>query len=211
MNEVADTKQKILDAAESLFAHEGYHGTSLRAITGRAGVNLAAVNYHFGSKEALLEAMFGRRLVPLNEERMTRLNGVLEAAGKEGQRPIVADVLRAFVEPTLRFKSEPGREDFMTLVGRAIADPNDIVLQVFLRFMGPVFHLIYKALREALPELPEDTLLWRLHFVLGALSHTMRICGKGMHPESIKLPCETRPEAMSEMLVHFLSAGLEAS
>ena len=73
-----DTKQRILDVAERLFATRGFHATSLRAITRAAEVNLAAVNYHFGSKDALLEAVMLRRLGPLNEIRQARLDQNLQ-------------------------------------------------------------------------------------------------------------------------------------
>ena len=82
-----DTKTRILDAAENLFAARGYHNTSLREITKEAGVNLAAVNYHFGSKEALLRAVIKRRLVPLNQVRTRRLHEVREKARREKRRP----------------------------------------------------------------------------------------------------------------------------
>jgi AcrR family transcriptional regulator len=84
-NQQGDTKQRILDAAEHLFALEGFRGTSLRDITGRAGVNLAAVNYHFGSKEALLRAVMERRLIPLNQVRIERLTKVRDSARQKGR------------------------------------------------------------------------------------------------------------------------------
>ncbi|MFO7982053.1 MAG: TetR family transcriptional regulator, partial [Desulfuromonadales bacterium] len=95
-----DTKERILDAAEGLFAREGFHGTSLRAITTRAAVNLAAVNYHFGSKDTLIEAVFERRLTPLNRLRLQRLDEVKKRAERSGGKPETRDVLAAFIEPT---------------------------------------------------------------------------------------------------------------
>ncbi len=99
-----NTKQRILDAAESLFAIKGFRGTSLRAITGRANVNLAAVNYHFGSKTALLEEAIKRKIQPLNQIRRKRLEEVRKKARKKGKKPEVKAVLMAFIEPTLIFK-----------------------------------------------------------------------------------------------------------
>ncbi|HDJ28265.1 MAG TPA: TetR/AcrR family transcriptional regulator, partial [Proteobacteria bacterium] len=96
-----NTKQCILDAAERLFALHGYHHTSLRKITGEANVNLAAVNYHFGSKEALLKAIFEYHLTPLNQTRQENLKAVREQALQQGKIPQVADIIRAFIEPTL--------------------------------------------------------------------------------------------------------------
>ena len=117
-----DTKQRILDVAEHLFAVRGYHDTSLRAITTTAKVNLASVNYHFGSKESLLDAVFDRRLLPLNEIRRERIEMVREAAAEKGTPPDVEATLRAFVEPTFHFRDAGGTEDFIALVGRAISD-----------------------------------------------------------------------------------------
>ena len=101
-----DTKIRILDAAESLFAEHGFAATSLRAITRHANVNLAAVHYHFGSKEGLVEAVFSRRLGPLNQERLELLDAV-EARGGE-----LEDVLRALIGPALRLsRAEPPASD----------------------------------------------------------------------------------------------------
>ena len=76
-----ETRTRILDAAEELFMQHGFEGTSMRALTTRAGVNLAAVNYHFGSKDALIEAVFRRRLDPVNLARMAEVEK-LEGNGK---------------------------------------------------------------------------------------------------------------------------------
>ncbi|HMC58416.1 MAG TPA: helix-turn-helix domain-containing protein, partial [Candidatus Solibacter sp.] len=93
---VQDTKQKILDTAERLFGEQGYDATSLRHIIAEAGVNLAAVHYHFGSKEELLDEVVVRRAGPVNEARIAMLDR-LEAA--EGP-PVVEKVLEAFLLPT---------------------------------------------------------------------------------------------------------------
>jgi AcrR family transcriptional regulator len=119
-----DTKEKILDAAEYLFARDGYRGTSLRAITGKAGVNLAAVNYHFGSKKILVEEVIKRRIVPLNNIRKKRLEEIREASVQKKKKPDIRAVLAAFIEPTLFFKeSNPEAEHFFTFIGRSMSDP----------------------------------------------------------------------------------------
>lgn len=89
-----DTRERILDAAERLFMESGYEGTSMRMITGEAEVNLAAVNYHFGSKEALLREVFRRRLSWLNRERLSALNELEEKANGEPLKP--SAILEAF-------------------------------------------------------------------------------------------------------------------
>jgi AcrR family transcriptional regulator len=204
-----DTKQRLLDAAERLFAAEGFHNTSLRAVTGEAEANLAAVKYHFGSKEALLEAVFARRLVPLNTLRRDRLEEVRTLARQAGRRPATADILRAFIEPTLRFReSGPGAEAFVRLVGRAIAEPDDTIRKIFLRLVEPLFRYFYESLSEALPGMPRDVLFWRLHFVLGSLSHIMCISGL-VHVLPPGVSPSTDAGSLTALLLDFLTAGME--
>src|SRR2546430_15599341 len=93
-----ETRTRILDAAEELFMLHGFEGTSMRILTAKAGVNLAAVNYHFGSKDALIEAVFRRRLDPMNVARIGELD---KLAAAESAPPPDA-VLRAFITPRLR-------------------------------------------------------------------------------------------------------------
>lgn len=206
----SDTKNRILDAAEGLFAREGYHKTSLRAITGDAGVNLAAVNYHFGSKTALLEAVFDRRLIPLNKLRRERLDQVRKIAREEGHPPRVDDIFEAVIAPTMAFHgSGPGAEDFITLAGRALSEPAETVREIFMRHMDPLFALAFEMLKEALPNLPAHDLFWRLQFAIGAMSHTMRMYGKfRLVPEGVTPHADT--EALTEMMVRFVTAGMEA-
>lgn len=206
-----DTKQRILDAAEHLFATEGFHNTSLRALTGEAGANLAAVNYHFGSKEALLEAVFERRLVPLNRLRQERLEAVREAARRAGCRPAVADVMSAFVEPTLSFRdSDPGAEAFVRLVGRAIAEPDDTIRKMFMRRQEPLFLLLYDSLAEALPDMSRNDLFWRLHFAMGALSHIMCMAGR-FHIVPAGVDPTTDASSLTTKVLAFITAGMEAA
>ena len=204
----ADTKQKLLDTAEHLFAVRGYHSTSLRTITKAAGVNLAAVNYHFGGKEGLLTAVFSRRLLPLNEIRRQRLEAVRTEARQRQSPPDVAAALRAFIEPSLQFRDSGGTADFVALVGQALAAPDEVVSRSFVRQIEPVLNLLYETLQQALPGLTQEAVFWRLQFALGAISHTMR-----MPQWSRFMPAEiarnVNSPAVSEALVAFVAAGLE--
>ena len=208
-NNIPDTKQRILDAAERLFAKDGYHQTSLRSITSEAEVNLAAVNYHFGSKEVLLEEVFKRRLIPLNAIRKSHLEKVREQAHDANCRPEVADILRAFIVPTVRFCcEEPGAEHFSTLVGRAIAEPDDTVRNVFIHHIMPLFNLLFSLLQEALPDLDRDTVFWRLHFALGATTHTMRLLGRlDLLPEGLNRQIQI--DVLLDELMAFVTAGVQ--
>ena len=120
------TRTRILDAAEELFMQHGFEGTSMRQLTSRAGVNLAAVNYHFGSKDALIEAVFRRRLDPMNTARVAALDA-LEAGGA----PTADAIIRAFVGPSLRMMEDAkgGGRNFIRLLGRTYTEPAKAIRQ----------------------------------------------------------------------------------
>jgi len=199
------TKDRILDTAERLFSLSGYHSTSLRAITGEAGVNLAAVNYHFGSKESLLEAVIDRRLTPLNKARLEMLATVDRKARAEGRPPAVRDIMSAFIEPTLSFReSTDGARHFIALLGRAIVEPDDTVKKRFLNQMNPIIELMLEMLARAMPSLPAQALIKRFHFTIGSLFFTMHACCDDSMPERMRLK-----EPLTEELVNFVTAGME--
>ena len=203
-----DTKDVILDAAEVLFAEYGYEATSLRDLTQEAGVNLAAVNYHFGGKEQLATAVLARRIGPINQERHRRLDAL-------PPRPAVADVVRAFVEPAFPTATgcptghvAPGR-DFCRLMGRMMIDQ-----PAFLRtFLAGQFHELgsrFEAtLRRALPRCDRATTWWRLHFMAGAMAHTLHSADAIAHLTG-GLCDATDVDAVVEHLVAFTAAGLTA-
>jgi AcrR family transcriptional regulator len=211
MKRESDTKQKILDAAQYLFAREGFKGTSLREITGMAGVNIASINYHFGSKEALLKAVLERKLIPLNEIRMERLRRVADAARKRGTAPMVKDLLLAFIEPTFQLKDKsPDASDFIVLVGRAFYDSDNTVRRAFIELVWPLYELIVKVFREALPQIPKQVLIWRLHFLFGSLSHVMLLCGSTFYAEIREFPLATDTKSVMKILIPFMTAGIES-
>jgi AcrR family transcriptional regulator len=204
-----NTKQVILDKAEELFASKGYKGTSLRMITTAAEVNLAAVNYHFGSKEGLVAAVIDRRIVPLNELRCQRLAEVVTQAESTTTKPKLSDVLLAFIEPTLLLpESAPGASNFVNLIGRAMADTDETARQIFLNHMGPAIQMFHDALAKALPEIPADILYWRLNFVIGALSHALRCIDKCPVPLDSAEP--RNAQHLVKLLLPFVNSGMEA-
>ena len=204
-----DTKEALLDQAEALFAKQGYKGTSLRQITAGAGVNLAAVSYHFGSKEGLVAAVIARRLVPLNEQRRARIEETLARSRAESRPPAASEVLLAFIEPTLRLpESAPGARNFISLIGRAMADTETTARRIFIEHMEPALKLFHDAMVLALPHISGDILYWRLNFVIGALSHTMRAIDKCPLPMTGAEPRDARQ--LVDLLLPFLAAGMEA-
>jgi AcrR family transcriptional regulator len=205
-----ETKQRILSAAEHHFARDGYHATSLRSITTVANVNLAAVNYHFGSKEALFEAVIERRLTPLNEVRLGQLEALLKKTEQAGEVPICRDVLRTFIEPTLRLRLQGSdSEDFVALIGRILAEPRGVAMSIFMHQMEPLMNRLFQALALSLPELSRQTLFWRVHFALGSLSHIMRCHERhAMVPEDIAIDLPV--DALVELFLDFATTGMEA-
>ena len=200
-----DTKTSLLDAAERLFAELGIAGASMRAVTRAADANLAAVHYHFGSKEGLVRAVFRRRLTPLNRERIARLDDLLAT----GRARDVEAIVEAFVGPPLRMiGSEPGGRAFAQLLARAVQEPGagsrELVLEEFREVIGR----FAAALAKALPSLSREEVLWRLHFMIGSLSFT---AGLGFLVERFAgAPVATGdPAPVIARLVTFLTGGLE--
>lgn len=210
MNSAAasDTKTRILDAAERLFAEAGFAATSHRHITREAGVNLAAVNYHFGSKEKLLEAVFARRLAPINRARLERLKSHVETT--RPAPPDVESVVRAMVEPAFEAlqSADEGVERFMQLVGRTHSETSDQIRVCFLAQFEEVHRSFLGALARALPHLEETELMLRYHFALGSMAHMLAWMRK---LRSEELPAVfADPRAVRDSLVRFATAGFGA-
>lgn len=167
------TKERLLDSAERLFAEKGFGSTSLRDITALAEANLASVNYHFGNKESLLEAIFERRLQPLNRERLAMLDAYETAA--EGHPVAIADILWAFLAPPFRRMHEWGARGchFMQLVGRVYSAPIQPSGEIFVRQFETSKIRFQAAFHKALPELSPDEVTRRMHHVIAAMGHTM--------------------------------------
>jgi len=164
------TKNRILDAAERLFAREGFEATSLRAITAEAQANLAAVNYHFQSKEALVQAVIGRRMGPVNQRRLALLDGYEAEAGAN---PVpLENILDAFLRPVIEIAAGHAKE-FVPLIGRLYTEPGGFSERLYQQQFEPLARRFLPALKRALPEVPENELVWRVHFAIGVMAHTM--------------------------------------
>ncbi|MEA3413466.1 MAG: TetR/AcrR family transcriptional regulator [Pseudomonadota bacterium] len=168
-----ETKTIILDAAEALFAEQGFAATSLRAITSRAGVNLASVNYHFGSKEALVDLVFRRRIIPMNRERISRLEGLESHTG--GSEPSLEALIAAFIAPPLEMARDTGSGGavFVRLLGRSYTEPSETMQTAMRAMYEPVIDRFKQAFARALPGVPPEELYWRMHFMVGVLAYMM--------------------------------------
>ena len=203
-----ETRTRILDAAEELFMQHGFEGTSMRLLTAKAGVNLAAVNYHFGSKDALIEAVFRRRLDPMNTARIAALEA-LEAAG----RPLSPDsIIRAFVGEGLRMieDTRTGGRNFIRLLGRTYTEPAKHIRALIGQLYAPAMERYKAAFERTLPQMPREELVWRMHFMFGTLAYTLAAT------DTVQLIAGCKPEdrydarLLEDRLTAFLAAGLHA-
>ena len=205
--EPLDTKTRLIEVAESLFAEQGISSTSLRNIIAKAGVNIAAIHYHFGSKEALVQAVFARRLGPINRERL-RLLDELEAGQTGG--PSLEAIVAAFIEPVTRMKlSEPEKQEtILKLFGQLMADTDEVFGLVSQQFEETGIRFI-AALRLALPHLSKRELVWRFRFMIGALHTIMK---HPPLPKAISGITEDEHDVKSvlQKVVTFLVAGFRA-
>jgi AcrR family transcriptional regulator len=199
------TKERILDAAEALFAEHGFAGTSLRQLTGSAEVNIAAVNYHFGSKDNLVAEVFRRRMDAMSHARLEQL------AQARAHTPVALDeVLRAFIEPALALSLDrQGGGSFVRVLARAYAERNERLRQFLSDNYGHVLREFSHALADCLPHLDKQTLHWRLDFLAGALTYAM--ADFGLLRRSGDGDEHAHCTRAANELVTFAAAGLRAA
>ena len=206
---ILDTKERIMDVAERLFAERGFSATSLRDITGEAEANLASVNYHFQSKEGLLAAIFERYVGPVNHARLEAL-GAVEAQA-DGTPPDLEELLRAFLGPAFTRWRQRGAAGarFMRLAGRMHAETDEHLRAIFLNQFREVARRFLRAFRNALPHLDENEVNLRMHFLVGAMAHTL-LWIENMPGPPFGRRRTVPPEEALESLVRFVAAGMTA-
>lgn len=199
-----DTKERLLDAAEALFAQRGFEGASLRALTQAAGTSVSAAHYHFGGKEALLRATLRRRVEPVNRLRAERLKALRRRRGG-GPLP-VEEILDAFLRPAL--EAEHARAGARFVAARLYSDPPELVAALKEELFGPISRRFLEALAEALPERPPEALALGFHLVVAAMVHVMS--GNLADAPSAARGVPREREAVLEGMIAFLAAGLRA-
>jgi AcrR family transcriptional regulator len=178
----SDTVERILDAAEALFAERGFAETSLRTITSTAGVNLAAVNYHFGSKKELIQAVFARFLTPFCQE----LESSLDQLMARDETPLTSSLLKALFQTALLRGGEvpdnltevdAGSEEkvqrFMRLLGLAYNQSQGHLRRFIVANYGNHYQRFTQLLQKSAPQLDPISFYWRLYFMLGATVFTL--------------------------------------
>lgn len=198
-----ETKTRILDAAERLFSEHGFNGTSLRDLTRLAAVNIAAVHYHFGSKEAVLTAVLDRIVGPTNHERLARLAQAEEEAGDDP--PSVEAILEAFIAPDLRLIRDLGERGRVVarFLGRSRTEPLAVVQQMTRHQFAELGQRFLEALERALPEVPRARLSERLHWLVGILTYILADT-----PPASTGTDPTDTDALTARLVAFAAAGM---
>ncbi len=203
-----DTRTRLLEAAEALFAEKGFAATSLRAITAAAEANLAAVHYHFGSKEGLFTAVFARRVEPLNRERLALLDRAeIKAAPAP---PAVEAILKAFLRPLFQMAgaSEEAGRFVRSMSSRFYTEPGNHWIPVIHSF-DEVKKRFFAALKGALPGLRDEEIFWRIHFMIGVMCHTLADTGRlTLISEGLCDPSAT--EDVLNRLIGFVAAGMNA-
>ena len=201
-----DTITSILNAAEELFSERGFAETSLRNITTRAGVNLAAVNYHFGSKKELIQAVFSRFLRPfcvLLESKLAELHKT---------QPDFNELLMLMAHTALQSShGKPKRlAIFMRLLGLAYSQGQGHLRRFLQKEYAPVFGGFMQLIKAASPELSDEERFWRIHFMLGATAFTLSGADALMAMAEHDLGKGSDFTQVLNRLIPFLAAGMNA-
>lgn len=168
-----ETIARILSSAEELFSTRGYYGASIREVTKKARVNLASINYHFGDKQSLYCEVIARRLRPINQVRLNKLNNASELAGDQ---PIpLALIIDIFARPVFQLceEVESGGRNTLRLIGRSMVEPLPFVDELLAAELQPVITRFAHAIRRHMPNLTPEEFMWRLSFVVGAMNHAL--------------------------------------
>ncbi len=201
-----NTKNRIIDSAEELFAERGFVETSLRVITTRANVNLASVNYHFGSKKSLIQAVFDRYL----SQFFSNLKQQLTLLESQHQPPEVEEVLQTMAEPLMSLDSlrRNGTSIFMQLIGRAYAESQGHIRRFMMEKYADVMEHFYHLIYASLPNHSHFDVFLRLHFTMGAVVFTFAGNQALADIALADFKKEINVSDISQKLIPYLAAGL---
>lgn len=200
-----EVRHRIMDAGEKSFAQWGFAAASLRQITSDAHVNLAAVNYYFGSKENLYVEIISRGVEPINRERFALLE---EARKKEPGRPLPVEViLNAFCRPCFDFVRSREHQPLLQLLGKSMYENEDFIFGLMQKLWEPVMNRFMEELRRSLPGLGGTELAWRFHFTVGVMVHTLSQA-RALEHLTHGLCIIRDGEAVMRQLVSYCAAGL---
>ncbi|MBO3276613.1 TetR/AcrR family transcriptional regulator [Pseudomonas schmalbachii] len=206
----SETVERILDAAEQLFAEKGFAETSLRLITSKAGVNLAAVNYHFGSKKALIQAVFSRFLGPFCASLEKELDR--RQSKPDAPRATLEELLELLATQIMAVTPRSGNDlsIFMRLLGLAFNQSQGHLRKYLEEVYGKVFRRYMAQVVQAAPGLPPLEVFWRVHFMLGAVAFSMSGIKALRAIAEAEYGVNTSIEQVMHLLVPFLAGGMRA-
>lgn len=199
--------ERILDAAEQLFAEYGYHGVTLKDVAARVGVSSTLIHYHFNGKESLFEAVWARR-APLSAR--NRLEAMRRYAEEAGDNVTVEGALRAWIDTDLNAQIED--EETWVAFGKIAAQANSVGdwgAQKMNAHFNPVVLALIDLLKKAMPECDEETIFWGYHFVSGAMTHNMARTGR-LDELSHGLCSSNDFVSIREHMAPFMAAGFKA-
>ena len=204
----SETVNRILDAAEVLFAEKGFSETSLRQITSKASVNLAAVNYHFGSKKELIQAVFARFTNPFTHNLRESIEKTLARKDAVSLDELLKIITSALVEVSVG--GDKSLSVFMRLLSLAYTQSQGHLRKYLEQQYSTEFRLFMRLMRKATPQLTKEERFWRMQFMLGAVTFTMS------SPEALGSILQDKDgvvapaEGIVEQIVPFLAAGISA-
>jgi AcrR family transcriptional regulator len=195
-------RQRLVTAAERLFAERSWEAVGVRSIVAAANVHLSALNYHFGSKQQLLEDIFIGRARPIVEERMRRLEEIRKRKGT----PCLEEILEAFLRPALSAEAHRGGATFIKLRARLGLAPDTVSRKILSDAFDQSDRLFLSEIKRALPGISAEDIEWRFHFLFGMMVYTMANVGR---IESLTDGhCDTSDvELALQHLIPFLVAG----
>lgn len=204
-----ETRNRILDTAESLFSDHGFRDVSLRCITKQAGVNIASVNYHFGSKDALVIEVFTRVVAPINRERIALLD---ESEAYHGSVPVpLEEILEALHRPVVNQLKQTGHNEsvYLKLAGRCLAESGDSFTDELAELFTEMINRFMSATRKSLPHISKSDIFWRMHFSFGALVTALTDSERVVTFSQGRVESPD-PEDTLQRLIDFTAAGLRA-
>lgn len=204
------TRDRVLDAAERLFAERGLDAVSVRDITREAGANLGAINYHFGTKDNLIRAVLERRIAPVSAERLRALDAVEKAYEKRQRPPKLEALLEAMFRPAVEQAMDPkrGGHTFGRLMARCFAEANPVVENLVHSHVEPVAERFDAALLRAMPKLTRADVFWRMHLLVGAMHQSLLMLPRKKPPGGIRLRMDA--ETYIKRFVAFAAAAFRA-
>jgi AcrR family transcriptional regulator len=203
-----EARERIIEAAETLFASDGYDGVSFRDLTAAAGVSLSAIHYHFGSKEAVLSEIFARRASIMTLRRLDLLDA---ARRREGEPPQLESILDAFLRPAFEVTHGDRNELFNRLRARVALEHSSVTREIVSRAFDENDLRFIDALGGALPFLSHEDLHWRFHFLVGAMIYTMSDSGQLEGLSGGKCSSHQTDVALAAMVGNFAALFRSAS